>query len=701
MLALATMPLEKLPLASIDLETTELNPKNARIVQVGMADPHDEKNCLDKLVNPNIPIPPKSTAIHHINDDMIKDAENIAHTLPRLREKIGTRVILGYNIGFDLAVLEAEAARHGLKWEWNMALCVRQLAIVALGNESMMMLGELGTLAEYYSIPADNRHTALGDAIITAKIFNAMLPDLEKKSVTTLGDALRSISNLDEIRQSVVKAGWIDIAASLQHPPVAKPLERIDSYPYRHRISELMLPDPIILPPETSTQEAAVAMKERKADCVFIGSAPDSIEGIVSELDLLHAIALPIETVERARSIPIGDIMSSPVITIHEDDFMHVALGRINRLDIRHLGVENSDGHLVGWISTRELIRQRVTSALVIGDQIAMATKAKEIQAALKQLPRLSVALLDENVDGHLIAAVISSEYRAALKRAAVLAEEMMQKAKKGEPPCPYAVLVLGSAGRGESLLAADQDHAIIYSDADKTHQEWFEALGGHIADILDEAGIPYCQGKVMSNNPVWCKSLKDWQKTIAAWVKSARPEDVLSVDIFFDFWAVHGAMELGVELNRITTRASIRAPDFLKLLASSVANSGGGTTLFGGLKTENGRFDIKKYLLLPLVETLRVLAISRGISRKSSARRAEDLRLSNSVPPEVPVLAEDIHFCLRLVLEQQLSDISQGLPPTTKIALEKLNPNDLKLLKSIKARVSRLDTILQDCLFD
>ena len=87
--------------------------------------------------------------------------------------------------------------------------------------------------------------------------------------------------------------------------------------------------------------------------------------------------------------------------------------------------------------------------------------------------------------------------------------------------PGYYAVLVLGSAGRGESLLSADQDNAIVYESGEASSPEdrWFETLGTHIADILDRVGVPYCQGGVMAKNRAWRQSAADWQQTVDHWI--------------------------------------------------------------------------------------------------------------------------------------------------------------------------------------
>ena len=58
------------------------------------------------------------------------------------------------------------------------ALCLRQLATIALGQDAMLMMGDLDTLCAHYHIDTKGRHSALGDAEISTKLFYAMLDDL-------------------------------------------------------------------------------------------------------------------------------------------------------------------------------------------------------------------------------------------------------------------------------------------------------------------------------------------------------------------------------------------------------------------------------------------------------------------------------------------------------------------------------------------
>ena len=79
-------------------------------------------------------------------------------------------------------------------------------------------------------------------------------------------------------------------------------------------------------------------------------------------------------------------------------------------------------------------------------------------------------------------------------------------------------MVVLGSAGRGESLLAWIRTMRCYLrtGEPDGCEDRWFAALGAEIDDILNEAGVSYCKGGVMARNPLWRGSVATWHAASA-----------------------------------------------------------------------------------------------------------------------------------------------------------------------------------------
>ena len=174
----------------------------------------------------------------------------------------------------------------------------------------------------------------------------------------------------------------------------------------------------------------------------------------------------------------------------------------------------------------------------------------------------------------------------------------------------------------------------------------------------------------------------------------------ILKFDIFFDFMAVYGTQPLADQLHQAMSGRATRQGAFLKLLARNAASHAGGRTFFGGFKTKNGRFNIKLNVLLPITETLRVLAISRGVAEANGSQRAKALIDHHDMPIEVGQLGEDVTFALRILLRQQIVDIADGLAPTSTIDLGLLNDAEKLILKHITGRIGRLEALIQDSLF-
>jgi CBS domain-containing protein len=430
-------------------------------------------------------------------------------------------------------------------------------------------------------------------------------------------------------------------------------------------------------------------------------SEPSAAEtGIVTERDILRAVS---GHGSDALTMPVERAMSYPLAAVPADAFVYRAIGRMSRLNVRHLGVVDEMGCVIGALSSRDLLRLRAGEAVVLGDEIDVANDVHALGSAWAKLPAVVKSLLAEGVSARDVAAVISRELGALTRRAAVIAEGRMRDAGRGGPMCPYAVAVLGSGGRGESLLAMDQDNALVFADGAPGGAEdrWFEQLGVHVADILHEVGVPYCKGGVMARNPQWRGSLATWRERIGHWIGQSNPQSLLSVDIFFDMRPVHGDGRLCTTIWRDGFDAARGQLGFAKLLAEAAGGGESGLGLLGRFRTSQGRIDLKKVGLFRIVSTARALAIRHHVVERSTLARLAGIKaLGIGAASDLDALIAAQETLLDLLLAQQTEDLERGRPPSNAVAVRRLSSWDRDRLRSTLEAVGHIDEVMRGLLF-
>ena len=208
--ATAATPLRSLTAIALDTETTSLDVRQARVLEIGAVAILKGRLVpglhFTSLINPHEAIPPESVAIHGITDDAVKSANSFAQVYRRYRDFAGGHVILGYALGFDLAILRSEHERAGLAWKAPRLLDVRDLAQVLKPDLPDF---SLETLADWLGIAVVERHRALPDARLAAEVFLALLPRLRGNSIRTLAEAEDACRKLST---SPGGAGWHEAA---------------------------------------------------------------------------------------------------------------------------------------------------------------------------------------------------------------------------------------------------------------------------------------------------------------------------------------------------------------------------------------------------------------------------------------------------------------------------------------------------------
>ena len=473
--------------------------------------------------------------------------------------------------------------------------------------------------------------------------------------------------------------------------PDLAPASRLDSYPYRHKLADVMAKPPIMAEAGVTLAKACTLMTETGASSVLVLDEAGALAGIVTETEV---VALMARHGAAALSFPLGEIMEAPAYSLEADCFLYMALARMARLGIRHLAVTDMDGRPVGVVTPRHLLKMRSQQAVMIGDDVAQAESTADLARSRQALPGLAADLRAEDVSAVTIAGVISGVVRDMTRRAAELTEEQMAIDGWGQPPAPYALLVLGSAGRGESLLAFDQDNALVHR-GDDAADPWFAEFGRRLNDLLDLAGIHLCKGEVMVRNPQWRRSLNGWREEIKSWVFQPQMETLLKVDIFFDMMFIHGDRMLANSLREETLKMAGNSAFFQQLMEQNIARIGSPLGLFGRLITEQGRLDAKKFGLLPLVSTARARAIGAGVAAVSTEARFRALAERGKLHKEdLAGLLAAFETILGVLLDQQLSDLAAGHQPGTRIAPAALSRLERNRLKKAFQRIKLLSAM-------
>ena len=664
--------LAALPAIALDLETTGLDVANDRIVQIGavaMRGPEIlEAPRIDTRVNPGVPIPAVSTRIHRIADPDVTGSPRLPELLEQLGKALAGRVVVGQNVRFDLAVLRHEAARAGVPWHDPPVLDVSHLAGAL---DRGLVDPSLDSLANRFGVTIEGRHDALGDSLAAAGIFTALIPRLREADVRTLGEAEAFAARRTDLAHREVEAGWHSMPGAAPDAPPLPALAHIDSFLYLRRLDEVMSAPARSVPPGVTLRTAARIMAEEGIGALLVTGDGPRPAGIATEHDLLRAAADPCIDPDAA---PVSSVMSVPVQTMSGDEMIYRALGRMDRLRVRHLCVTDASGAALGMVSQRDLLHHRASAAAELGDAVACAGDAADLAAAHSRLPEVAAGLVAEGLAGDAAARVVSNEIRALTARAAAIAAERIETEGHGPAPAPWCVLVLGSGGRGESLLSADQDNALVHAGSEGD-DAWFAALGARLADLLDEAGVRRCQGGIMAANAEWRGNMPAWRERVDGWLRRSAPEDLLHVDIFYDLAPVAGAAELGRELHAEAVAAAGRTPAFIALLAESVAAMSPPIGLFGRLRASGGRIDLKLGGLLPLVGIARTLALRIGSRARSTPERIGDAAAAGRVSPRDAETLIRIHrSLLTMILEQQLEDLAAGVSPSGRIEVRRLS---------------------------
>ncbi len=173
-----------------DTETTGLDPAQGdEIIQIGAARVVNGKllrsEGFEQLVDPRRGLPPAGIAIHGIEPAMLRGQPTIEQVLPAFHAFAQDTVLVAHNAAFDMAFLQRKEAATGLRFDQPVLDTLLLSAVVHPNQPSH----DLDAIACRLGVPVVGRHTALGDAIVTAEVWLRLIPLLAAAGIVTLGQA--------------------------------------------------------------------------------------------------------------------------------------------------------------------------------------------------------------------------------------------------------------------------------------------------------------------------------------------------------------------------------------------------------------------------------------------------------------------------------------------------------------------------------
>ncbi len=187
-------PVDEVRFVVLDSETTGLDPRHDRLITIGSVAVRAGEIRIDDSFDALIRVDENTSAVavHGVTRDESRGGIEEPEALERFLDYVRDGVIVGHHIGHDVATFDAGYERH-----WGMRLLNRSMDTMdltlhleqdgAFAGRPPIRQFTLDALSEMFDVIPHDRHTAGGDAFITAQVLLRLLKLAARCSRTTLG----------------------------------------------------------------------------------------------------------------------------------------------------------------------------------------------------------------------------------------------------------------------------------------------------------------------------------------------------------------------------------------------------------------------------------------------------------------------------------------------------------------------------------
>lgn len=452
---------------------------------------------------------------------------------------------------------------------------------------------------------------------------------------------------------------------------------------------------------DLSCRDVVRILRDAKAARALVVDSRGTAVGIITDHDITHKVVYRVPPTTCIR-----EVMQRPVITVRPDDYLFQAVALMRDTGHEHLPVlRGSD--VCGVLHLNDALAASTPRAMNMVNQFSAGSEAGRLKSMKRLQVSIVAGLLEDEVPVSDILAVVTQINREIHRTILQQAIQDLQTEGWGAVPVDFEVLVMGSGGRGESLLYPDQDNGFIWrehTDAQRyAIDSYFSELAVHMTRELNRAGFPPCRGHVMASNPLWRKSLSEWRAQLRYWMAKPNPQTLRLCDIFFDFCPVYGGEALSGALREMIAIEVPRHHHFLLALYRVQSEHGLAVSPFGRLTTDSDHrhhreLNLKYHALVPLVETVRLLALKTGVTEASTLARIGRLNEKQMLDgDESDYLAAAFQHLSGLLLRQQVNDFGvrplDGYVPLSSLSRRErdLTLDYLRAVNRLRARSKSL----------
>lgn len=433
------------------------------------------------------------------------------------------------------------------------------------------------------------------------------------------------------------------------------------------KVSDLYIHEPCIVSYDCEIKEAIEKSMRINTSTIIVKN--EEAYGVVTDSVLKKDVLL----LGRSLKSPVGEIAKFPFVCVEKNEFLFSVLLTIVKHSIKRVGVLE-DGKIIGILKQADVLSYFANHTHIVSVKITKAQTIDELREASDDVNKTIKSLFDKSLKTGYIAKMVA-ELNAKIY------EKLFNLLLPSEMHDTCALLVMGSEGRDEQIMKTDQDNALIIANNEDVsmYRPYMQEFTKHLISF----GFPECEGKIMVNNPYWCKTQLEFENQINTWFLGTNMEHYMDLAIFFDAKCVAGDASLFTPLKQKLFDMVSKRDVYMAYFAKATLSFKTPIGMFSSLHAINDGIDIKKGGIFAIVQGVRSLALENSVMQNTTVSRIKKLHQLNILEKNMASeLIEALGLLSRLRLKEHIKKQKNGIPIDNSIDISSFTKMERDMLK-------------------